>query len=184
MGRNLCLYPMGSVDDFLLRPLVDCIQEKCRLECSIVHRIREPTYAFNAVRGQYDSRLILKNLQQTSRRSGHLVMGITNFDLFVSILKYVYGCAQIGGRCSIISLYRLRPEFHEMPPDPETLLSRVQKTALHELGHTIGLTHCRDRRCVMYSSANIEDTDNKSTGFCPTCAEIFSWFQDGTGSME
>jgi archaemetzincin len=55
------------------------------------------------------------------------------------------------------------------------LVVRAQKTALHEIGHSLGLTHCRDRRCVMYSSTRIADTDFKQSHYCPTCLELFTW---------
>jgi archaemetzincin len=53
------------------------------------------------------------------------------------------------------------------------LYQRVAKTALHELGHSAGLTHCRRRTCVMYSSTRIQDTDAKTAEFCATCRELF-----------
>jgi archaemetzincin len=102
-------------------------------------------------------------------------MGVTTVDLFVPILKFVFGLAQIDGPCSIISTHRLRPEFHDSTPDRDLFLARIEKTALHELGHGLGLTHCRDRRCAMYSSTRIQDTDFKRADFCPTCAELFRW---------
>jgi predicted Zn-dependent protease len=43
------------------------------------------------------------------------------------------------------------------------------------LGHSLGLTHCRNRRCMMYSSTNIEHTDFKASDFCPTCFELLKW---------
>jgi archaemetzincin len=40
---------------------------------------------------------------------------------------------------------------------------------VHELGHTYGLRHCRDPRCVMHFSNSLHDTDVKGAGFCPRC---------------
>jgi pyruvate-formate lyase-activating enzyme len=34
-------------------------------------------------------------------------------------------------------------------PDEALFLARVVKEAVHELWHTFGLEHCRDRRCVI-----------------------------------
>jgi len=119
--------------------------------------------------------LILKDLI-THRPEGALkFMGVTQVDLFVPILKYVFGVAQLEGPCSVISLHRLRPQYYEAPPNPDLFIERVKKTALHELSHSLGLTHCRDRSCVMHSSTNIEDTDYKKSLFCPTCFELFTW---------
>jgi archaemetzincin len=87
----------------------------------------------------------------------------------------------VDGRCSVISIFRLRPEFHEAPPDVELLLQRAAKTATHELGHTFGLTHCRDSRCVMSSSAHIEATDAKGEKACRTCSDLLRWHMQRAG---
>ena len=180
MNKHVRIYPIGSVNGFLLEHLAECIRTVCALDCRIDKGIGHPGYAFNQVRNQYDSKRILQSLVPLCG-DNHWLIGVTGVDLYVSILKYVFGIAQIKGPCSIVSLYRLRPEFYEKPVDLPLLLSRLSKTALHELGHSVGLTHCRNRDCVMYSSVNIEDTDHKSIGYCPTCLELFQWFQEENG---
>jgi len=138
--------------------------------------VETPRYAHNETRGQYDAKMILKKMRHQSPPASFRVMGVTELDLYVPILKYVYGLAQIEGKCALISLCRLRPQFYAQPPNPDLFLKRALKTALHELGHTFGLTHCRNRRCAMYSSTRIEDTDYKSCEFCPTCQELLKWY--------
>ena len=134
-----------------------------------------PKYAYNETRSQYDSKLILRRLLGECPHNTLKFIGVTTVDLYVPILQFVFGLAQIEGKCSIVSLHRLYPQFYSRPPDPDLLLKRVEKTVLHELGHTFGIIHCRDRRCVMYSSTRIEDTDFKQPIFCPTCSELFKW---------
>jgi archaemetzincin len=138
--------------------------------------MENPQFAYNDTRCQYNSKLILKRLLQRNLRGTLRLIGVTPMDLYVPILKFVFGLAQIEGKCSIISLHRLYPRFYDQPSNLDLLLARVEKTVLHELGHTFGITHCRDRRCVMYSSVRIEDTDVKQPDFCPTCFELFQWY--------
>lgn len=138
--------------------------------------MENPEYAFDERRCQYNSKSILKNLMVQCPEDALRFMGVTQVDLFVPILKYVFGVSQVEGRCSVISLHRLRPQFYENPPDPGLFIERVKKTALHELSHSLGLTHCQDRSCVMHSSTTIEDTDYKKSLFCPTCFELFTWY--------
>lgn len=47
------------------------------------------------------------------------------------------------------------------------------KEAVHELGHTFGLVHCIDPKCVMFFSNSLADTDNKNTKFCKKCIKLF-----------
>jgi len=93
----------------------------------------------------------------------------------VPILKYIFGLARVGGTSTIISIHRLHPLFYDAPADEALLLDRIKKTALHELGHSFGLTHCRSKHCAMFSSTRISDTDLKKDAFCPTCADLFQW---------
>ncbi|TES91083.1 MAG: archemetzincin [Desulfobacteraceae bacterium] len=137
--------------------------------------MESPEYAYNETRCQYNSKLILKHLLRQCPSDTLRFIGVTPVDLYVPILKFVFGLAQIEGQYSIISLHRLCPRFYDQPSNPDLLLARLEKAALHELGHTFGITHCRDRRCVMYSSTRIDDTDFKQPDFCLTCFELFRW---------
>lgn len=176
MPDCVTICPVGSVDQGVLDHIAKCISIRCGLSCRVSMGMENPRYAYNDVRCQYDSKLILKRLIQQSPNNTLRFIGVTSVDLYVPILKFVFGLAQIDGKCSIISLHRLYPMFYDQPDDPDLFLSRVEKTVLHELGHSFGITHCRDRHCVMYSSVRIEDTDFKSADFCPTCLELFHWF--------
>ena len=167
--------PLGFVESETLDRIATGIENTCGLRCRIQQQTATPQAAYDKKRAQYNSKLIVKQLLKTCSKDVLALMGVTHVDLFVPILKYVYGLAQLDGQCSVISLHRLHPEFYNQPSDPERLLSRVEKTALHELGHCLGLTHCRNPRCVMYSSTKIEDTDKKNAHYCPTCSELFQW---------
>jgi archaemetzincin len=59
-----------------------------------------------------------------------------------------------------------------MKPDEELLIERLKKEAIHELGHTFGLIHCRDPLCVMHSSTYVEDIDQKSQHLCFNCKSV------------
>ena len=166
------------MEEIVLDRISDCIEKRCGLRSRVVAGLENPEYAFDERRHQYNAKHILKNLIQCCPEDAMRFMGVTGVDLFVPILKYVFGLAEMEGTCSVISTHRLRQECYEQPPDRELLLMRVEKTAMHELGHCFGLTHCRHRRCVMYSSTRIEDTDRKEVDFCPTCSELFRWNMD------
>jgi len=94
---------------------------------------------------------------------------VTEVDLFIPILTFVFGEAQLGDTGALVSTHRLRPEFYGMPNDPELLRVRLLKEALHELGHTLGLQHCPDYLCVMSASHSVERIDLKRAGFCKAC---------------
>lgn len=127
--------------------------------------------AFDATRGQYYSTEILKRLMPLSK-DGARVLGVTGLDLFVPVLTFVFGEAQLEGRCALVSFHRLREEFYGLPARDELLAERLVKEAVHELGHTFGLRHCPDWQCAMASSHGVELLDVKGAEFCPACARV------------
>jgi archaemetzincin len=94
---------------------------------------------------------------------------VVSADLYIPILTFVFGEAQLKGSCAVVSLHRLRQEFYGLPADPQLLTSRLIKEAVHELGHTLGIPHCEDYGCVMAPSHAVEWIDLKNSGFCEAC---------------
>lgn len=129
----------------------------------------DPELAFDPERGQYNSRALLRSLLEVTPEHVTRVLGVAGVDLFMPVLTYVFGEAQLGGRAAIVSFHRLQSERYGLPEDPARLQERLVKEAVHELGHTYGLTHCADDRCVMHSSTYVEGIDQKEAVFCKAC---------------
>jgi len=98
-----------------------------------------------------------------------IIVGLTAVDLYVPDLNFVFGLASPGQGAAIVSTHRLEAPFYGLPADRPMLLRRGVTEAAHELGHLLGLGHCRDRRCVMFFSNWILDTDAKGYAMCSRC---------------
>jgi archaemetzincin len=131
--------------------------------------IDEPARAFSRRRAQWSSAAFLEAMLPLVPEAATRLLGVTERDLFVPVLSFVYGQAQLGGRVAVVSLARLRPEFHGRPGSPEVLARRAAAEAVHEVGHTFGLVHCPDRRCPMSLSIDLPDLDGKTATPCPAC---------------
>jgi predicted Zn-dependent protease len=99
------------------------------------------------------------------------VLGVTGVDLYIPILTFVFGEAQMGGPCAIVSFHRLMQEFYGLDADPSLLAARLIKEAVHEVGHTLDLTHCDDYTCAMAPSHAVEWIDLKESTLCQNCQE-------------
>ena len=154
----------------LLTPLGEQLRRVFGLDVQVVPPGFDCELAFDASRGQYNSRLLLAQLLRDTPPEVTRVLGIAGVDLFIPVLTYVFGEAQLGGRAAIVSLHRLDDELYGLPANGRRLTERLHKEAVHELGHTFELVHCHQDRCVMSSSTYVEDIDLKSERFCDMCS--------------
>jgi len=167
--RIISLVPVGRVERGHLESLAAGLASRLRVACWIRPDGPDGEFAYNPVRGQYHSTEILKRLLQGSPSESWRILGVTDADLYIPILTFVFGEAQLGDAGALVSTHRLHPEFYGMPKDPALLRERLLKEALHELGHTFGLRHCPDYLCVMSASHSVERIDLKQADFCPAC---------------
>ena len=153
----------GDVEDRLL--LADAVNVKdiFELEARISAVKADLNYAYNPERGQYHAGSILNYLSRIVYPDMVRLIALVGFDLYEEGLNFVFGEAQYGGKYAVVSTYRLKH------PDEKVFFERVFKETNHELGHTFGLKHCDDPRCVMSFSNSIIDVDRKSRDFCPKC---------------
>jgi archaemetzincin len=169
--KLLQLLPIGNVDDGLLKDLRPAIEEILCVPCKVLPVRLDPGFAFHGERQQYHSSEILQRMQSFLSADSWRMLGIAAVDLYIPILTFVFGEAQMGGLCSVLSTHRLRQEFYGLPPDPELFRQRLIKEAVHELGHTLSLTHCDDYRCFMASSHAVEWIDLKESVLCGNCRD-------------
>ena len=127
-------------------------------------------FAYDAARRQYASFPVLELLTRVCPADAVKLLAVTECDLFIPVLTFVFGHAQLAGRVAVISFARLRQEFYGLAPQREIFLERAYKEALHEAGHTFGLVHCADRNCAMSLSTNVRQIDLKHAAFCAACA--------------
>lgn len=165
---------IGSINNEVLESICNGLNGSYEgISCAILSEMMQlPNQALDTLRNQYYSSLILKNiseLKESKRFNADRILGVTNVDLYVPTIDFVFGEAQYKGKVALISLYRLRPEFYNQPPNQSLLKNRASKEATHEIGHTLGLVHCHDSKCVMYFSNSIYDTDKKRIQFCEKC---------------
>ena len=139
------------------------------MPCEILPAGLSPDFAYHAERQQYHSSEILARMQEFVGDGCWRLLAVTDADLYIPILTFVFGEAQLGGKCALVSTHRLRQEFYGLPPDRDLLMERLLKESVHELGHTVELTHCDDYRCVMAASHAVEWIDLKDSTFCPEC---------------
>jgi archaemetzincin len=163
--------PIQTVSRFWLKPLEAGIQKAfgCRARC--VDMPFDLQSIFDPDRRQYNSSKILLQIIAAPPPGATRVLAVAEVDLFIPILTFVFGEAQLDGIAAAVSLHRLNSKFYGLPENLNALTERLVKESIHELGHTFGLLHCRQPGCVMASSTYVEDIDQKSVDMCGRCRE-------------
>lgn len=159
---HLDLIPMGRTDMTAISVIAANLQAILGLNTRIIPVQPEPEHAFLARRGQYDAGKILHALAAIPEGS-RLRLAVVSVDIYTPILTFVFGESQLGGKAAVVSLFRTKCE------NPEKFYNRAAKIAIHEIGHLLGIVHCRTPDCLMGFSSSLEKLDRLPLRFCQAC---------------
>lgn len=161
MAERISIIPFGSVKaDIIIE--VESYVGLTFGKTVIINRPLQPyKEAYNTQRNQYSAQKFL-NHPEINTEGGMRVLCITDVDLYLPDLNYVFGFADESRCIAVVSTSRLKK-------GNEKVIERVIKTSIHELGHTYGLQHCNNQKCVMFFSYTVSDTDYKGKDFCIKC---------------
>jgi archaemetzincin len=167
--QPIFVVPLKTNADFWHEALASGILKIFGIPIEIIQLNIDIEKRYDPFRRQYNSSNILMDILK-SRPAGTLkVLGVVEVDLFIPILTFVFGEAQLEGVGAIVSTHRLNNKFYGLPDNSALLTQRLVKESIHELGHTFGLLHCGFPDCVMNSSTYVENIDQKSQELCTHC---------------
>lgn len=169
--HRILISPIRIYDSELLDEIQDTVREAFGYPVVISSILEDITFAYYQGRSQYQSTIILKRLAELAPVDILKVVAVTRVDLFIPILTYVYGEAQLGGKACIVSTHRLGGD-KATPFTEKKLRERLSKEAIHELGHTFNIRHCKDPLCIMHFCRTLGDVDRKSDQMCRYCRTL------------
>ena len=124
-----------------------------------------PEHSMNKLEYRYRADSLIKYLNTLAAES-EVIIGLTNRDISTTKGNVedwgVMGLGYCPGRSCIASSFRLRKH---------TRIEEFFKVAIHELGHTEGLPHCKILTCYM-RDAEGENTTAEETDFCSNCKDF------------
>ncbi len=168
MGFTLLLQPCGNVTFDIVSRIQEDLESNVNFEVMVsTETLTPPMLYYNWSRRQFLANKVLSWLFNKLGELGYdRILGLCNVDAYVPPLNFVFGIADPIRGVAIVFLQRLKPEFYGERKNFEKFYGRIFKEVLHELGHTFGLEHCSNRKCVMSFSNSILDVDFKEAAFC------------------
>lgn len=168
--KSVGVVPLGNVPEIDLQVIADHIIGCFKLTSQILPPFETPNDALDERRLQYNAAIIIENMEAMQFGNHDKVIGVLNKDLFIPIFTHVFGEARQGGKCGLISLYRLTKNPDGSTPPKSIIHERAAKVALHELGHLLNLLHCEHKKCLMHFSGGIDEVDEMSLDLCEYCS--------------
>ena len=169
MESLIRIVPINTIDAAVLERLALCLEERFLYDVRADRALVVPRTAVNSARQQLFLSTLTSRILRDFPEDDGLLLGITDYDLYKTSHRFIFGDADQQRRIAVVSLHRLRSEFYGEDADDNLLFQRTLKECVHELGHALGLKHCYNARCAMYYSNSIFETDNKMSYFCETC---------------
>jgi archaemetzincin len=173
MNDEIVVVAVGETNANVLEHLRRKLTKTFGRSSRVGKALQIPLKALDQSRVQYSAGAILEKLHP---EEAERMLAVADLDMYVPELNFVLGLADLPRRRAVIALPRLREGFYGRHDDEELFLARATKEAVHELGHTFGLQHCTNTRCVMAFSNSLEDTDHKEQTFCSVCGAWVSRF--------
>jgi archaemetzincin len=140
---------------------------------NLIDSLPDLDFAYDKIRKQYYAPMILNELEKYLPENGRALIAVTDKDLYDQGLNFIFG--EANNRISIVSINRFKPcSWKDKEKEVKLLYDRTTKTIIHELGHIFGLGHCDDKKCVMFFSNWLDDTDTKTKKACTKCVTKLS----------
>ena len=168
------LAPLGPFDPALIDAIEAGLEAELQVEVRRLDPHALPKSAWYPPRRRYRADRLLDVLptlipdEPTSTR----ILGLTQKDISTTKGRFedwgVFGLGNMPGQAAVISSFRLKRKAK----DAAHLRHRVVTTAIHEVGHTLGLAHCteHDAKCPMQDAeGGIANTDASTGHLGPAC---------------
>lgn len=191
-GKGLVVRPLGRIERpeaaRLVEPVREFVSLFFQLETALGEGLPMPRHALDPARGdegQYDADLVLEALDGTCPDEAGACLAVTDRDLYVPDLQYVFGLGHFHKRVGVFSTWRVgKPRRNAVTGEREAVrepepLRRALKIAVHELGHELSLAHCvHYRHCVMAGTNSMAESDAGRLMLCPLDHEKLRWNLD------
>jgi archaemetzincin len=170
VGQHITVLNGSVLEESTLRSVAHTVGSVFGVPVLLENTLLNLEGAYDRLRQQTNSTALLAQVLARSEGDTGKRIAIVDVDLFIPVLTFVFGEAQLNGTAAVVSTHRLADHYYGLPRNDALTVARLEKEIVHELGHTFGLYHCHYFECVMRSSASVEGIDLKGVRPCPACS--------------
>jgi archaemetzincin len=171
--EKITVYPVYNMDSYKYITQVEAAVRLYDKEPDVsLEAIPLSALEYDSARRQYKADLIIERIatKRDMDRKGK-VLGLTNVDISMPKMNFVYGVTNTVKKAAVLSFARLAVLPGGLHLGLKTVEERVFKESAHEVGHLLGLTHCFEPTCIMSFANSIKEVDDKLPTLCNACSE-------------
>lgn len=168
------IQPLGDVDPEYLQVIKVAISEFYGFESKVLSPVKVTSDLLTGSKTRLDASKILKKFKTSEYRLIITERDIAHRNVERNVNEWgIFGLGIVGGRTCVVSAFRLKRSKGK-PVTRELFIERLQKVALHELGHNLGLHHCiNDSLCLMNDArGTINTIDKVHLKLCAGCGMV------------
>ena len=169
---TICTLPMGPHNKKLLTYAEEGVKWLYGFTVKRLKPVKLPKMAYYKPRNRYRAGKLLSWIDAKALPGSgcDIIIGFTGKDISTTKGKYhdwgILGLGSLGGTSAMVSTFRCK----KGTKSARHVAIRTVKLINHELGHVLGLYHCKTDACTMMDAEGTVKTLDKESGLlCDTC---------------